>query len=341
MKRKRILGEGEVHCHCMSRIVGGEPLLGEREKEMLRGMLWRVAEFCGVRVLTYAVMSNHFHVLVHVPSRAPVGDGELVRRYTVLYEGNRSPWQPKPAVLAMLLEENGREGRLWRSRLLARMGDVSAFMKTLKQRFSLWYNRTHGRYGTLWAGRFKSVWIEGDPRALMIVAAYIDLNPVRAGLVEDPAAYRWCGYAEAMGGAGRARRGLAALYGEDEDDEGDDEGDGEGDGVDSWAGVVSRYRSLIYGVGTGGAVGKGKISREEALRVIGEGGEVSRAEALRCRVRYFTEGAVLGSAAFVEAHGEAHRARSGRRRKVVPSPMAGASWEGLTVLRGMRRAVFA
>ena len=69
------------------------------------------------------------------------------------------------------------------------MGDVSAFMKTVKQRFSVWYNQSHARYGTLWADRFKSVLVEGDTRALATVAAYIDLNPVRAGMVEDPGKY--------------------------------------------------------------------------------------------------------------------------------------------------------
>ena len=57
-------------------------------------------------------------------------------------------------------------------------GDVSIFMKELKQRFSIQYNRTHGRFGTLWAERFRSVLIEGRPLALQTVAAYIDLTSI-------------------------------------------------------------------------------------------------------------------------------------------------------------------
>tara|TARA_B100001123_G_scaffold354875_1_gene407626 strand:- start:165 stop:374 length:210 start_codon:yes stop_codon:yes gene_type:complete len=68
---------------------------------------------------------------------------------------------------------------------MARMGDLSFFIKELKQWFSIWYNRTHKRYGTLWAERFKSVLVKGVPASLKTIAAYIDLNPVRAGLVED------------------------------------------------------------------------------------------------------------------------------------------------------------
>src|ERR1700739_5057236 len=70
-------------------------------------------------------------------------------------------------------------------------------MKELKGRFAQWYNRRHRRYGVLWAERFKSVLIE-ESQALSAVAAYIDLNPLRAGLCEDPKDYRYCGYAEAV-----------------------------------------------------------------------------------------------------------------------------------------------
>jgi putative transposase len=323
-RRRRIVGEGVSYYHCISRVVAGERLLGEREKEVWRGMLWQVAEFCGVRVLTYALMSNHFHVLVEVVPEREVEDAELVRRYGLLYGSSRAAWQPKPEVLAELLREDGREGQAWRARLRARMGDVSAFMKTLKQRYSLWYNRTHGRFGTFWAERFKSVLVEGSPRALMTVAAYLDLNPVRAGLVEDPKDYRWCGYAEAMGGRRLAREGLSRIYGR---------------ALEDWEETVARYRSLLFGLGEGGAQGKGRISRERVLEVLHAGGTVTRAEALRCRVRYFSEGAVLGSADFVRTWRATHAAKAGAGGQ-SPRAMGGADWGGLAVARGLRQELF-
>jgi len=60
-----VKGQTAVY-HCMTRVVGGEGLLDDVEKEVLRKQLWKVADFCGVEVLTYCVMSNHFHVLVRV-----------------------------------------------------------------------------------------------------------------------------------------------------------------------------------------------------------------------------------------------------------------------------------
>ena len=146
----------------MTRTVNGEFLFGDGEKEMLRKMLHQVADFCGVQVLTFCVMSNHFHVLVRVPDEGPVGDRELMRRYRVLYP-QPTKYQAQSALLMeAALAQGGAEGEAIRGRLLARMGDVSEFMKALKQRFSVWYNRTHGRYGTLWAERFKSVLVEGQ-----------------------------------------------------------------------------------------------------------------------------------------------------------------------------------
>ena len=69
----------------MTRTVNGERLFDDRAKEVLRKVLWQVADFCGVEVLTYCIMSNHFHVLVRVPVLDELSDAELMRRYKVLY----------------------------------------------------------------------------------------------------------------------------------------------------------------------------------------------------------------------------------------------------------------
>ena len=319
MKRKRRrVGPGEVgYYHLMSRTAGGEMLFGDREKEVLRGMLWKVADFSGVRVVTYALMGNHFHLLVEVPPAGEeVPDAELVRRYRALYP-EPTPWRPLGAeALAEHLRRDTELGKAMRSSLRRRMHDVSWLMKTLKQRFSLWYNRGRERRGTLWEGRFAGVLVEGEPHALRTVAAYVDLNAVRAGLAADPKDYRFCGYGEAMGGSRRARRGLEAA---DKD--------------------LAGYRRTLYGVGSEAKEGKACLGREEALRVIEtQKGKVPLAAALRCRVRYFSEGWALGSPEFVR---EVARAEEpGRKRPPRPHPMEGADWGGLAVLSGMRKDLF-
>jgi len=166
----------------MTRTVNKENLIDGMAKEVLRKQLWQIADFSGVDVITYCILSSHFHVLLRIPDgeSVVVSDKELMRRYRVLYP-KPTPYQQADAkVLEMKLLEDGEEGKALRKQLLARMHDVSQFMKTLKQRFSIWYNRSHNRVGTLWSERFKSTLVEGTDAALRITAAYIDLNPVRA-----------------------------------------------------------------------------------------------------------------------------------------------------------------
>jgi putative transposase len=90
---------------------------------------------------------------------------------------------------------------------------VSVFMQELKKRFTWWYNKRVGRKGPLWEDRFKSVLVENDETVLLTMAAYIDLNPVHAGLVKDPKDYRWSGYGEAVAGNKARRVGLMRGFG--------------------------------------------------------------------------------------------------------------------------------
>jgi len=308
----------------MTRTVNGARLFGSRDKEVLRKMLWQVAEFSGVEVLTYALMSNHFHVLVRVPVESgEIADAELVRRYRVLYPKPTRYQVISPKRLETSLQAGGEEAEALRRSLLARMGDVSVFMKTLKQRFSVWFNRTHGRFGTLWAERFKSVLVEGRGNPLQTMAAYIDLNPVRAGLVADPKDYRYCGYGEAVAeGAGvvrRARDGLRQVWADHDDD------------------PLRAHRGLMFAKGASDA----SISRDAAVRVLErEGAVLPKATVLRCRVRYFTEGGILGSARFVAEFVDEWQRERGRKYPPRPNAMRGADWGDLSVLRGLRQGVF-
>ncbi|MDD4019234.1 MAG: transposase, partial [Kiritimatiellae bacterium] len=85
MRHARVRAEGSGCYHVVSRIVDRTFRMDDKEKEIFRGMMRRAEAFCGVRVLTYAIMSNHFHLLVEVPVRGEVGEDELVRRMTILY----------------------------------------------------------------------------------------------------------------------------------------------------------------------------------------------------------------------------------------------------------------
>jgi REP element-mobilizing transposase RayT len=313
MARIKVAGRGAVY-HCISRIVGGQPLLGDLEKEKLREMLWHQAEFSGVEIITYCLMSNHVHLLVRVPGERNIPDADLVAR-ALKYYGRKSLYVQ---TLQKAFQKQGTLPEDLRQGLRERMGDVSAFMKELKQRFSKWYNRGADRFGTLWAERFKSVLVEDQPGVVQTVAAYVDLNPVRAGLVKDPMEYRWCGYAEAVAGREAARRGLASFH-----------------RVKEWAQVGREYREmLLVSSGRAGNAQKVALDPEEIRRELKRQGVLTVGQVLRLRVRYFTDGVVLGSKNYVNEVFAEYRDRFGPRRKSGARTLRGLA--ALKDLKSMR-----
>ncbi|MCX6879352.1 MAG: chemotaxis protein CheW [Verrucomicrobia bacterium] len=229
-----------------------------------------------------------------------------------------------------------------------RMHDLGEFMKTLLGRFTRWFNTHHARTGTLWESRFKSVLVE-DGLASRTMAAYIDLNPVRAGMVTDPADYRWSSYGEAMGGGAKgdgkkARAGLVrAILAH------------KGGAADArhWAGAVSKeYRMLLLAEGqellaeekdSEGKVrvkvvikGMDKAKAEKEIGELERSRDVSMGKMLRCRVRYFTDGVAIGSRGFVDGVFEACRERFGGRRKSGARKLRGAATSAAGVLWSVR-----
>jgi REP element-mobilizing transposase RayT len=315
---------GEAVYHCMSRTVNGERLFDDVAKEVLRKQFWRVADYCGVQIVTHAILSNHFHVLVRVPQKALIPDNELLRRYTVLYPKPTRFQTARLDVIRSQLAADGPEAVLWRKRQLALMGDVSQFMKLVKQRFSIWFNQSHHRYGTLWSERFKSVLVEPRGHVVQTMAAYIDLNCVRAGLAQDPKDYRFCGYAEAVAGHKGAQRGLMSVA-----------------GTQDWTEAQAGYRQVLFGTGAGTPAPATGIHPEDLQIVLKAGGRLPLATVLRCRVRYFNDGAVLGSKAFVAQQLAAYHRHTGKRGQASPRPLPPlTAWDDLTTLRGLRHDGF-
>jgi REP element-mobilizing transposase RayT len=214
-KRPRL--EEEVCVHLISRVVQRRMLVDEEGMVEMRRILETQAAFAGMEVITFCFLQNHFHLLVRLDpetARKAVSDETLLQRFRALYGTKRSPSLGLDAEgLAFVLNGDGKRAAEARVRLLARMGDVSVFMREFKTRFTLWYNQTYDCVGTFWAERFRSVLVEPGSLALRTVAAYIDLNAVRAGLAERPQDYRFCGLAEAEAGKRRARAAYRWLVG--------------------------------------------------------------------------------------------------------------------------------
>ena len=327
------------HYHCVSRIVDRLFRLEEAEKEHFVKLMREYEEFCEVQVLTYCIMSNHFHVLVEVPHRPevlPTSEEIVAKLRRLSGEHFVGAVEQQFAMYRKAGDEAGEAA--YRETFYRRMWDVSLYMKAVKQRFTQWYNGRMGRKGTLWEERFRSVVVEGAGQALGAMAAYIDLNPVRAGLVEDPKDYRWSGYGAAVAGRRRAREGLqrvvtGLLGGEEE----------------SVGGSMEVYRMHLYnegseereGVNEEGRAVRGALRREEVVKVLRAKGKLPLGSYVRCRVRYFCDGAVFGSKEFVEEMFRERREWFGAGRKSGARKMRGLEkGEELFTVRDLRVKVF-
>ena len=271
-------------------------------------MMRRVAEFSGVELLTYAILDNHFHLLVLVPKRHMISDETLIQRLHLLY--SRAEVKMVEEELAnYIASENMIEADQLRDRYLRRMYSLPEFMKTLKQRFAIWYNATHNRRGHLWDDRYKSILIEGTsgaldrPSALWTIAQYIELNAVRAGIVTHAAKYRWCGFAAAQAGSKAAQSGICQILG----------------GPLNWLLICPIYGGRL--TENDGPPGATQLSLHSH------------------RVRYFVDGVMLGSAAFVENMFNQRRDLFCASRKTAARKMKGADWNGLCTLRDFRKQV--
>ncbi len=251
--------------HVFSRISGQQFLLGEVEQQYLLELMRHLSQVFFVKVFSFSILSNHFHLVVQMQESEAYTDAELEGRFR-LYYGDKPSFTEEEAKICR---------RRW--------SDLSEYMKQIKKRFSGWYNRRHDRRGALWSGRFESVVLEYD-EALLKCMAYADLNAVRANLVDRPESYRFCslGYHVQSGNPGNflsLELPEAYLQGKT---------------------TLQAYRRYVYEEG-GVARNDGRrqipaaVLRKEAARNY----ELDRAAVLRHRCRYFTRSVALGSRSFV------------------------------------------
>ena len=306
MRMRRMLSGGEGYYHVISRITGQQFLMNAEEKDVLMRSMFNVAIFSGVEILTFALMDNHFHILVKVPRPHEVDEAELQKKMRVLYGDAKTDrllhdWETWNKRGLSFKVETAQEA------LRLRMFDLSQFCKTLKETYTMSYNFRHLHVGTIWGSRFKSILLSPDYRTLMTVGSYIDLNPVRAGAVDEASDYRWNGYGTAVRGNTLSRNGLCTMvamaYLKRQV---------------AYETAVTAYESAMQGfidtpakeepVTSARPAARKKTEKPKQTRTfvskqvaqaIAEGGKLSLFTMLRCKVRYFSHGLAVGPAAFV------------------------------------------
>lgn len=288
--------------HIMSETTGQEFLLGDLEKEYLTERIRELSSVYLVKVFTFAVLSNHFHLIAQMLDGDEFSDQEIERRFYRRY-GKKKPF-PRDKV----------------AYYRKRWSDLSEYGKEIKQGFSRWYNKLNRRRGFFWGGRFTSVVVE-DGEALLSCMAYVELNAVRAHIVDRPEDYRFCGLAYHIQSGNQdafLSLDLSELI------------------VGQESPLVA-YRRYVYEVGSLERPDRKRripisISEQEAKANY----QLKRTALFRYRSRYFTQSVVLGSKSFVkEVYAKLHpylRTRADRE----PARINGA--EGLYSMRRFKKA---
>lgn len=178
--------------HCTSRCVrraflcGQDPLTGfdfEHRRQWIENRLQALARIFAIDLCGYAVMSNHYHVVLHINSAQAQAwsDGEVIAHWSKVYR--------VPDWFQVLSKDNSQHSQrrvaktvaLWRKRL----ADISWFMRSINEPLARWANREDQCTGRFWEGRFHSQALL-DNEAVLHCLVYVDLNPIRAGLSATP-----------------------------------------------------------------------------------------------------------------------------------------------------------
>ena len=238
------------------------------DKDHLVFLLHKFSTLFFVDVLGFCMMGNHVHLALRVHPKSAVDAAQIRKRL----ETDRG----EGAFISNLDIEAARK----------RLCSLSEFMRSFKQSFGRYFNKKHNRKGYFWGDRYKSLIVE-EGRTLINLLAYIDLNPIRAGIVKKPEDYRWSGLGYLIQTGNRDKFLSLDL------------------GLPEWntgkpRDVIRLYRQFVYETGAVDT-GKGKpMDAQVVERERKKGFTLTRADLFAHRCRYFTDSGIIGSREFVE-----------------------------------------
>lgn len=299
--RLKVDGEGAFY-HLYCRVAGKPdeyPLSDERCRRQMLELFRFFSKVYQCRVAGFCVMGNHYHLVVEFQQKRTLSREELYALASLLY--------PKTILDGWLSSK-------W-ERFNERVFDVSEFMRNLQASFARWYNKSFGRKGRLWGDRFKSTLLE-DEKALLDCLLYVELNPVRAGLVNRPEDYAGSSLFLREVGDDRWMIPLTELTGRSKRKE-----------------ALVDYRARAYYRGNVPSKDKQKaipdhVILEEEARGFASRGLFSK------RLRYYVDGMVVGGEEFVRTHLERLRDMGHYQRRCNPIKQSGGFVMSLREQRG-------
>jgi REP element-mobilizing transposase RayT len=268
--------------------------LGDIEKDFMLDLIRRYSSLYLIEILGVCIMGNHFHLLVKMIPEYQFSDEKIEKRFVEFYGDER--------VFADGLIPSLRE----------KLSSLSEFVREIKVGFARYYNKRHHRRGYFWGDRFKSVIVEKG-ETLINCLAYIDLNPLRAGLVERPEEYRWnsLGYHIQTGNKDNF---LSLDFGLIEF------------GVLHAEERLKFYRRYVYEAGAldrSGKPGAGAIDNNVLDKERKNDFELNRVRRFKYRTRYFTDSGIIGTKEFVSINYQRFKDIFMSKREKIPKAVAG------------------
>ena len=268
--------------------------LGDIEKDFMLDLIKKYSKLYLVEILGLCLMGNHFHLLVKMFPEYKFTDEDVKKRYESFYGDDRAfAYGQVPS-------------------LREKLTNLSEFVREIKVSFARYYNRRHNRRGYFWGDRFKSVIVENG-ETLINCLAYIDLNPLRAGLVDRPEEYRWNSLGYHMQ-TGNKDSFLSLDFGLKEF------------GLLDAEERLKGYRRYVY---EAGAVDRSEIGKRKVIkRAVVEKErkkdfKISRVDRFLYRTRYFSDSGIIGTKEFVSINYKRFKGIFMSKREKVPKPVAG------------------
>ncbi len=205
--------------HCVNRCVRRAFLCGEdrhtgrgyeHRKQWIVDKIKELSALFTIEVCAYAIMANHYHIVLHVDERRSLewDDEEVVVRWKQLFRG-------VILVDRYLAGQCGTDAEADKAREVIgqwreRLSDISWYMRCLNEHIAREANKEDGCKGRFWEGRFKSQALL-EEKALLACMAYVDLNPIRAGLSETLEDSDYTSIQERIRGYIQVRDGFVAV----------------------------------------------------------------------------------------------------------------------------------
>lgn len=319
--KRKLISQTDGSIHLISRVAGGDIIFYDEEKEYLLELIERFALGFFVEIHAYCIMGNHFHILATGLDLVAkhVSEQELLERYRFIYGKEAEPPAGSYAENGEIIPD-ADEGI---ERLRRRLSSISCFMQELKQTFSRWYNKKYQRKGYLWGDRFRGVIISPE-EAELSSSIYIDLNPVRAGIVKKPEDYPWSSIGLRIMQPKRAEILLKPLISVVESTEGKKAKRSLDHSVIDIK-EISAYRKLVYLAGGVESEGKASITKSLVDAVVVYHGKLGIGDRFRYRIRNFSYGIAIGG------HGLISRIQEeGKRKFIRPRAFLDNAWSFAT-----------